>query len=97
MKFNIPLQVFEKRSTLTPSVASYLTRYSRTVQASKGNSDLMVRIGTILRKPHISDPIYESKIYLRATSPLTVEEIMRPEGFLTMLFKKFNKKTAKLQ
>jgi hypothetical protein len=97
MKFTIPLQVFEKRSTLTPSAVSYLTRYSKAVRISKGNPAILERIGTILRKPHIPDPIYESKTYLRDASPLTVEKIMRPEGFLTKLFKRFNKKTAKLQ
>ena len=60
-KMNIPLNYFEKLSELTPSQVRYLEDYHFRVKIGKGNPALLERIGTILRKPHIEDPIFNKK------------------------------------
>jgi len=60
-KFNIPLRRFEKFNQLTPSQVNYLKDYSDRIKAGKGNPALLERIGAILRKPHIKDPIIDFK------------------------------------
>ena len=61
-KFNIPLRRFEKLNQLTPSQINYLIDYSNRIKIGKGNPALLERIGAILRKPHIQDPIFDKKL-----------------------------------
>ena len=60
-KLNINLKFFDKLNQLTPSQVNYLKDYSNRIKIGKGNSVLLEKIGAILRKPHIKDPIVDFK------------------------------------
>jgi len=60
-KLNISLKFFDKLIQLTPSQVNYLKDYSNRIKVGKGNPALLERIGAILRKPHIQDPIVDFK------------------------------------
>ena len=60
-KLNINLKFFEKLNQLTPSQVNYLKDYSNRIKIGKGNSALLEKIGAILRKPHIQDPISDKR------------------------------------
>jgi hypothetical protein len=60
-KLNISLKFFEKLIQLTPSQVNCLKDYSQRIKTGKGNPALLERIGAILRKPHIQDPIIDFK------------------------------------
>jgi len=53
----IPLKFFESLEGLYPIQRKYLEEYSRRIKIGKGNSALLEKIGIILLKPSISNPI----------------------------------------
>jgi len=61
-KLNVNLKFFNKLIQLTPSQVNYLKDYSNRIKIGKGNSALLEKIGAILRKPHIKDPIIDKRI-----------------------------------